>query len=50
MLIAAFPLAVGDTLSMIRGFIYTMRENKRRKQNKSSEFIKFFVEIKVFDK
>ena len=44
MLTAAFPLAVDDTLPTIRGFIYTMRENK------SSEFIKFFVEIKVFDK
>ena len=32
MLTAAFPLAVGDTLSMIHCLIYTMRENKKEKQ------------------
>ena len=32
MLTAAFTLAVGDTLSAIRGFIYTIRENKKENE------------------
>ena len=45
MLKAAFPLAVDDTLSMIRGFIYTMRENKKRKQKFGVHKVLWVIEV-----